>query len=381
MIKPFEINVDDALLEDLLERLEKTRWPDEVGTDWSYGTDLTYLKELCHYWQHDFDWRTQEADLNRFDHFTTEINEQNVHFIHQKSSREDALPLIITHGWPGSIAEFRKIIDPLTEPEKHGGDASDAFHVVCPSIPGYGFSDAPQEPGFDQKRAAEVNVQLMQQLGYDRYGAQGGDWGSAISSWMAVVAPEKVCGIHLNLIFAGYPSHKENPFEGVSEQEQAKLAERQEFMRQETGYQQIQGSKPQTLGYGLNDSPAGLAAWITEKFYTWTDCAGNIENSISKDDLLTNIMIYWITQSITSSTRLYYESGHVNNDLTKNGRIETPTGCAIFPGELYLPPRVWAEELYNVQHWSLMAEGGHFAAMEKPQMLVEDLQKFFRRFR
>lgn len=381
MIEPFTIQVEDSLLEDLFERLDRTRWPDEIGTDWSYGTDMTYLKELCHYWRHDFDWGAQQAALNRFDHFTTHVDQLKVHFIHQKSKSENALPLIITHGWPGSIAEFREIIGPLTAPEMHGGDAGDAFHVVCPSIPGYGFSDAPREPGFDQKRAAEVNVQLMQQLGYEHYGAQGGDWGSAISSWMAVVAPEQVFGIHLNLIFAGYPSHKENPFEGVTEEEQARLSDRQAFMKKETGYQQIQGSKPQTLGYGLNDSPAGLAAWITEKFRTWTDCGGNIENSISKDQLLTNIMIYWITQSITSSTRLYYESAHSENDLSKHGKIETPTGCAIFPGELYLPPRVWAEEIYNVQHWSEMAEGGHFAAMEKPHLLVEDLRKFFRRFR
>ncbi len=379
MITPFKIDVKEDVIQDLHERLDKTRWPDQVGENWQYGSDLGYMKSLCHYWRHEYDWRLQEKNLNRFDQFTTTIDERRFHFIHQRSKHKDALPLLITHGWPGSFTEFQKIIDPLTDPENHGGKASDAFHVICPSIPGYGFSEAPSTPGFDQKSAAECNIQLMQQLGYDKYGVQGGDWGSAISSWSAILAPEQICGLHLTLIFAGYPSSKRDPMEGVTDQEQTRLAERKDAMKEGTGYQQIQGTKPQTLGYGLHDSPSGLAAWITEKFHSWTDCDGSIENSISKDELLTNIMIYWVTGTITSSTRLYYESRHTDNKM--EGKIETPTGCAIFPGELYIPPRAWAEEMYNIQHWSTMEKGGHFAAMEQPELLVEDLREFFGKLR
>lgn len=377
MPTPFKISVADEVIEDLHQRLDMARWPDEIGENWQYGTDLNYLKQLCHYWRNEFDWREQERVLNQFDHFTTDIDDRKLHFIHQRSKHEAALPLLITHGWPGSITEFVKIIEPLTDPTNHGGTSADAFHVICPSIPGYGFSDAPTAPGFDQKSVAEGNIQLMQQLGYERYGVQGGDWGSAISSWNAVLAPEQVVGLHLNLVFAGFPKHKKNPMEGVTEAEQQRLEDRQSSMKEGRGYQQIQGSKPQTLGYGLHDSPIGLAAWITEKFHAWTDCHGDIERSLSKDELLTNIMIYWVTGTITSSTRLYYESAHSSNDMAEAGRIETPTGCAIFPAELYIPPRIWAEEIYNIQHWSVMDRGGHFAALEEPGLFVEDIRQFF----
>ncbi|MBD3648778.1 MAG: alpha/beta fold hydrolase, partial [Pseudomonadales bacterium] len=288
---------------------------------------------------------------------------------------------VMTHGWPGSVAEFTKIIPILTEPQRFGGKAEDAFHLICPSIPGYGFSEAPDTPGFDQKRVAEGHVRLMQELGYKRYGVQGGDWGSPISSWNAVLDPDRGCGLHLTLVFAGYPKHKEDPFEGVTDEEKARLEARRAYMQEETGYQAIQGTKPQTLGYGLNDSPAGLAAWITEKFHAWTDCNGDIESAVTMDELLTNIMIYWVTESITSSTRLYFESNHSDNNLFEHGRIATPTGCAIFPGELYQPPRKWAEELYNIQHWTVQPAGGHFAALEKPELLAEDLREFFRPLR
>jgi microsomal epoxide hydrolase len=377
MITPFNISVADEVIQDLHQRLDMARWPDEIGENWQYGTDLNYLKQLCSYWRQGFDWREQERVLNQFDHFTTTVDNRELHFIHQRSKHEDALPLLITHGWPGSIAEFTKVIEPLTDPVRHGGNPDDAFHVICPSIPGYGFSAAPTDPGFDQKCVAESNIQLMRQLGYERYGVQGGDWGSAISSWNAVLAPEQVVGLHINLVFAGYPRHKDNPMDGVTEAEQKRLSDRQSVMKEGTGYQRIQGTKPQTLGYGLHDSPVGLAAWITEKFHGWTDCHGDIEQSISKDELLTNIMIYWVTGTITSSTRLYYESAHSDNDLAEAGRIETPTGCAIFPGELYIPPRVWAEEIYNVQHWSVMEKGGHFAALEEPRLFVADIRQFF----
>ena len=380
-MQTFTINVSDETLEDLASRLNATRWPDEVGTNWQYGTDLTAIKSLCEYWANDFDWRKQESRLNEFDHFITEVNQRDLHFIHQRSSNSNALPLVMTHGWPGSIAEFLSIIPILTEPQNHGGDAADAFHLICPSIPGYGYSDAPTEPGFDQKQVALGHIELMKQLGYDQYVVQGGDWGSSISSWHARLAPEQVLALHMTLVFAPYPKDKDNPMEGVTELEAQILAERKAYLEDGTGYQAIQGSKPQTLGYGLNDSPSGLAAWITEKFQSWTHHEGNFEDVVSRDELLTNIMIYWTTQSITSSTRLYYESAHVKNNLFEHGRIATPTGCAMFPGELYQPPRAWAEGLYNIEHWTRPEKGGHFAAMEQPQLLAEDLRTFFRRFR
>lgn len=382
MIQPYTIQVSEEALADLNRRLQQTRWPDEVGQDWRYGTDLTYLKDICDYWLNTFDWRAQEQKLNQFDHFKTEIEPgRQLHFIHSRSSNPDALPLLMTHGWPGSIAEFSEIIPILTEPQEHGGQREDAFHVICPSIPGYGFSDAPTEPGFDQKQVALGHINLMEQLGYEKYVVQGGDWGSAISSWTARLAPEQVLGLHLTLIFAGFPKHKSDPFEGVTDQEKMLLESRQQHMVDGTGYQAIQGSKPQTLGYGLNDSPAGLAGWIIEKFHGWCQHDGNLELAVSRDELLTNIMIYWITQTITSSSRLYFESAHVQNNLFEHGRIATPTGCAMFPGELYQPPRVWADELYNIVHWTIQPRGGHFAALEQPALLAEDLRLFFRRFR
>lgn len=381
MVEPFQIKVKDDVLEDLAQRLARARWPDQVGDPWVYGTDVSFLRELCDYWQNTYDWRAEEARLNQFEHFTTRIDSRQLHFIHERSPHSNALPVLMTHGWPGSISEFTKIIPMLTQPEHYGASADDAFHVICPSIPGYGFSSAPTEPGFDQKRVAEGHVHLMRELGYDHYVVQGGDWGSPISSWNAKLAPDNVKALHLTLLFAGYPKHKSDPFENVTDEEKARLESRREHMAEGTGYQAIQGTKPQTLGYGLNDSPIGLAAWIAEKFQSWTDCGGIVENAVSKDELLTNIMIYWVTGTITSSARLYYESAHVRSDLHADGRIETPTGCAMFPGELYQPPRAWAEELYTIQHWTHQQKGGHFAALEQPALLAEDLRIFFRSFR
>lgn len=382
MIKPFTIHVSDSELTDLRERLQKTRWPDEVGQDWQYGTDLAYLKDLCDYWANTFDWRAEEAKLNSFEHFKTEIEPgRDLHFIHARSSNPNALPLLMSHGWPGSCAEFLDIIPLLTEPQNHGGDSADAFHVICPSIPGYGFSDAATAPGFDQKQIALGHIKLMEQLGYGKYVVQGGDWGSAISSWTARLAPERVLALHLTLVFAGAPKDQADPFKGVTDKEKATLSACKQLMHDGAGYQAIQGTKPQSLGYGLNDSPAGLAGWIVEKFHSWTHHDGNLEQAIHRDKLLTNIMIYWITQSITSSARLYFESAHEQNNLFEHGRIDTPTGCAMFPGELYQPPRVWAEALYNIEHWTNQPRGGHFAALEQPNLLAEDLRHFFKRFR
>ena len=377
LVQPFSINVDDSVLEDLERRLAQTRFPDQLeGVGWDYGTDLAYLKELVEYWRGDFDWRRQERMLNQFDQFKTEIDGLGIHFIHQRSKEEGALPLLLLHGWPGSIAEFVKIIGPLTDPVSHGGRAEDAFHVVCMSLPGFGFSDKPAEPGFNFGRMGEIGAALMARLGYDRYGAQGGDWGSAIAGWLGQNDADHLVGIHLNFISVGPPRGVENPNEGIAPSELERAADRQRFMENERGYFQIQSTRPQTLGYGLNDSPAGLAAWIVEKFRAWSDCGGDVESKFTKDELLTNIMLYWVTQSITSSTRVYYETSNARIPGAR-GRIEVPTGCALFPHELVLPPRKWAEARYNITRWTEMPRGGHFAAMEEPQLLVEDIRAFF----
>ncbi|PCJ52050.1 MAG: multidrug MFS transporter [Candidatus Hydrogenedentota bacterium] len=380
-MEPFTIHVPDDVLVDLKERLKRTRFPNQLdGAGWDYGTELGYLRELVDYWLNDFDWRAQEEALNTFSHFRMEVNGLGMHFIHERSPHEDALPLIITHGWPGSIFEFHKIISKLTRPEEYGGDKTDAFHVVCPSIPGYGFSDAPRKPGFDVKEAAVHNVALMEQLGYTRYGAQGGDWGSVISSWTAVLAPEQVCGLHLNMVLAWPPRGEDTPPE-LTEEEVRRLGDARKFQKEETGYQRIQGTKPQTLGYGLTDSPAGLAAWIVEKFRTWSDCNGDVESRFTKDELLTSIMIYWINENIASSTRLYYETYKAKHSGPPKEYVEAPTACAVFPKELSRLPRSWAERSYNITRWTEMPKGGHFAAMEEPDLLVEDIRAFFKTLR
>ncbi len=381
-IDAFQIAVPESVLADLRERLARTRFPDQIeGANWDYGTELSYLRELVAYWKDRFDWRAQERLLNSFAHFTTSIDAHRVHFIQARSPHENAFPLVVTHGWPGSVFEFHKIIGPLTDPTQHGGDARDAFHVVCPSIPGYGFSEPPRTRGWDAQRMAEMNAKLMARLGYARYGAQGGDWGSIISTQNALVDPQHCAGIHLNMVVAMPPQGVANPMEGLNEIEMKAVGDLFNFQKDETGYQAIQGSKPQSLGYGLNDSPAGLAAWIVEKFRTWSDCGGDVEKRFTKDEILTNVMIYWVTNSITSSTRLYYETMKSGRFGPAGARIELPTGCAIFPKEIYRAPRAWAEKAFNVQQWTVMASGGHFAAMEEPKLLVDDVRSFFRKIR
>jgi microsomal epoxide hydrolase len=381
-IEPFAIRVPDAVLDDLRERLARTRWPDQIpGSGWDYGTDLAYLKELCAYWRDGFDWRAQEARLNRFDHFRTEIDGQPLHFVHQRSRAPDALPLVITHGWPGSIAEFTKIVGPLSDPAAHGGDPRDAFHVVCPSIPGYGFSGPTRTPGWDIERVAKALAALMARLGYARYGAQGGDWGAVATTYLGILDPAHVAGIHLNMVIAGPPPGEADPMQGVTPEERQALAAMGEFQKHETGYQQIQGTRPQTLGYGLNDSPAGLAAWIVEKFRAWSDCGGDVESRFTKDELLTNLTIYWATQTINSSIRLYCETIRGGRWGFTNSRVAVPTGCAIFPKEVMRPPRRWAEAQYDVRRWTPMRAGGHFAALEEPEALVDEIRAFFRDLR
>ncbi|MEE9280200.1 MAG: epoxide hydrolase family protein [Myxococcota bacterium] len=381
-MEKFEVSVPDAVLEDLQLRLANPRFPDQLeGAGWDYGTELEYLRELVDYWRYEFDWRAQEKILNRFAQYKTRIDDLEIHFVHAKSGEPSALPLVITHGWPGSVFEFYKIIGPLTDPAAHGGRAEDAFHVVCPSMPGYGFSSAPTKPGFDVRAVAETIAKLMAALGYEAYGAQGGDWGAIASTWLGVIDAEHVRGIHLNMVIAGRPTDVEDPTAGLDPEELADLSGGAEFAREETGYQRIQGTRPQTLGYGLNDSPVGLAAWIVEKFRAWSDCNGNPENRFTKDELLTNIMIYWVTQSITSSTRLYYETLHADRFGAADERVEVPTGVALFPKEMSKPPRAWAERRYNIRRWTRLESGGHFAALEEPEALVGEIRDFFRELR
>jgi microsomal epoxide hydrolase len=375
-IEKYEIFVPDPVLEDLKRRLGAARLPDQIpGTGWEYGAESSYLRELIAYWRDEFDWRAQETALNRLSHFTTAIDDQRIHFVHARSPHENATPLLILHGWPGSVVEFTKVIGPLTDPAAHGGSAEDAFHVVCPSLPGYGFSEVTKSRGWDAYTMAEVFAELMARLGYPRYGAQGGDWGAIIATNLGVLDAQHLCGIHLNMPFALPPPEGQ---EGLSEAEKADLADYAAFEQNETGYQRIQGTKPQTLGFALNDSPAGLCAWIVEKFHTWMDCQGDIESAITRDELLTNVTVYWVTQTITSSTRLYYEVFKRARIAILTDRVEVPTGVARFPKEIMRFPRKWVERHYNVTHWTEMPRGGHFAAMEQPALFVDDLRAFFR---
>ncbi|MBT70916.1 MAG: hypothetical protein CMQ15_02570 [Gammaproteobacteria bacterium] len=383
-ITPFEIAVPDAAIADLQRRLRNTRLPDQIdNSSWEYGTDIAYLTELIEYWQDDFDWREQETQLNQFDQFKTEIDGLAMHFIHQRSENPDAIPLMIVHGWPGSISEFTKIIEPLTDPLAHGGDSADAFHVIAPSLPGFGFSGIPNQPGYSPEKIAHVLAALMEKIGYPRYAIAGGDWGAIINRHLANYYPQRLIGLHSNMMLAGAPSDPQQR-DAVTDAEEAARTARGAYMQNERAYQQIQGSKPQTLGYGLNDSPAGLAAWITEKFHGWTDMPqgadGYLDNHFSKDEILTNIAIYWFTGTITASTRIYYENSKtaVENPI---GYIDVPTGAAIFPAEIFITPRAWAEAAYDLRHWSVMDEGGHFAALEKPQLYLNDLRDFFRLLR
>jgi microsomal epoxide hydrolase len=380
-ISPFRIEVADSVLADLRERLARTRFPDEIaGSGWGYGTNLAYMRELVGHWRDGYDWRAAEAKLNSFPQFRAKVGGLDVHFIHQRGKGPKPLPLVITHGWPGSVAEFVRIIGPLTDPAAHGGDAADAFDVVAPSMPGYGFSGHPTEPGMDPERIAALWSELMEGLGYGRFGAQGGDWGSMVTTYLGYRHADRLAGIHLNMVIA-FPPDPNNPAEGLDQDEIVALMEAQRFLNEETGYQRIQGTKPQTLSYALNDSPAGLAAWIVEKFRTWSDCDGEVERRFTKDDLLTNIMLYWVPETANSSCRLYCETMRSGKFPPKDFRVDVATGCAIFPHELIRPPRRWVEKMYNVARWTVMPSGGHFAAMEEPQALVEDLRAFFRPLR
>ena len=371
----FRINVPDATLEDLNERLARTRFPSEIEqSGWEYGTNLAYLKALVAYWRTKYDWRKQERALNQLPQYTTTIDGVLIHFVHQRSSHASAIPLVMIHGWPGSFFEFTKVIGPLTEPTAFGGSAADAFHVVAVSLPGYGFSGKPRSSGYSPTRIARIVAQLMARLGYTRYGAQGGDWGGSIVRQLGLVDREHLIGLHSNMCLANAPPGS-NPNEGVPEADLKRVQAAQARSANELGYFQIQSTRPMTVGYGLNDSPAGLAAWIVEKFRAWSDSDGDVEKKFTKDELLTNVMIYWVTESGPSSVRIYYEN-RVDAGLT--GRVEVPFACARFPREMFaIVPTKWLEAQYNLQQLTDMPRGGHFAALEEPQLLVEDVRKFF----
>jgi pimeloyl-ACP methyl ester carboxylesterase len=376
----FRIDVPEAELEDLRARLRGARWPErETVDDWSQGVPLAYLSELCAYWADEYDWRATEARLNALPQFRTTFDGLSIHYLHVRSQHADALPLVITHGWPGSIVEFLDVIAPLTDPPAHGADAADAFHVVCPSLPGYGFSDKPARPGWGIERIAGAWAALMAELGYERYGAQGSDWGTSISATIAKQDPAHVAGIHLTPPLAPPDPATLND---LTERERAALASIEHSAEWDSGYSREHATRPQTIGYALVDSPTALCAWIVEKFQAWTDCDGHPENALTRDQLLDNLMLYWLPRNGASSARLYWESMRQVNEWisgTVNDTIAVPTGCSIFPKELQRPSRRWAEKRFlDIRYWNEPERGGHFAAFEQPELFVDELRAFFR---
>ena len=372
-IEEFRIDIPQADLDDLRDRLARTRWPDQLpDVGWDYGIALDDVRELASYWRTGYEWRVHERQLNSFPQFTTEIDGQTVHFLHVRSGVPGALPLIMTHGWPGSVVEFMEIIGPLTDPGAHGGDPGDAFDLVVPSIPGFGFSGPTRLPGWNVPRVARAWDELMRRLGYRRYGAQGGDWGSGISRELGVLFPEQLIGVHLNTLSPYFSGDLDE----LDLQDRERVERLRRFRRTGSGYGAIQATRPQTVGYGLTDSPAGQLAWIAEKFGQWTD--GGL-GSVDRDQMLTNITVYWLTRTAGSSARLYYEAARSLSRAPVPSTV--PTGVAVFPAEIAPPVRRLAEQSNHIVHWSEFDRGGHFAAMEEPGVLIEDVQEFFRRFR
>ena len=376
-IRPFRIEVPERDLDDLRERLARTRWPDQLlGLGWDDGVPLGYLRELAEYWRTAYDWRKHETCLNELPQFTTEIDGTTVHFVHARSPEPDALPLLITHGWPGSIVELAEIIGPLSDPRVHGGNPADAFHVVAPSIPGFAFSGPTPDTGWGLRRITEAFAVLMDRLGYERYGSHGGDFGVLLSLELGRLHPGRVVGVHVS----GFPTRPtRDPAElaELSEEERQRLEAFTRFWRDGRGYAAIQATRPQTPAYALTDSPVGQLAWIVEKFKEWTDSSERPEDAVDRDQLLTNVTVYWLTRTAGSSARLYKETA---TELARSNEPSTvPTGVAVFPGEPFLPIRRLVERAHDVVHWSELDRGGHFPAMEVPDLLVGDLREFFRR--
>jgi len=376
---PFRIHASDDQLQDLRTRLRNTRWPEsEVVNDWSQGTPLSYVQEVATYWADQYDWRSRETALNCLTQWRGEADGFGLHFVHMRSPHKKALPLLLSHGWPGSIVEFAKAIPQLLDPSAFGGNADDAFHIVAPSLPGFGFSDKPDKPGFGVHKIAKLFDVLMRGLGYDRYVAQGGDWGSVITTCIGAQNLGACEAIHVNMPL-GWPTAEDgnNP----NREAQVGLDALKDYQDWDSGYSKQQATRPQSLGYGLADSPAGQAAWILEKFWRWTDCDGHPENALSRDEMLDNIMLYWLTNTSTSSARLYWES-FGKPILDETGPVKLPTGCSLFPKEIFRPTQEWAARNYaNITYWSKLDKGGHFAAFEQPQVFVNELRTFFSAFR
>ncbi len=378
-ITPFTYHAPQRELDDLRRRLAHTRWPErETIKDWSQGVPLAKLRALVEYWRTSYDWRRCEAKLNGFAQYRTEIDGLNIHFLHIRSRHANALPIIITHGWPGSVIEFFKIIDPLTNPAAHGGRADDAFHVVAPSLPGFAFSDKPAERGWNAARIARAWSELMRRLGYTRYVAQGGDWGSFVTTTLAQQRPAGLAGIHLNMPFV-FPDPI--PTAGLSAAEQRAVDAFRRFQTDGFGYFLQQSTRPQTIGYALADSPAGQAAWIYEKFHAWTDNNSDPESALTRDEMLDNITLYWLTDTAASSARIYYEHAGIS-DKNNSGGVDLPVGCSIFPREIVPAPRSWAERFFpKLIHWNELDRGGHFAAFEEPALFTKELRDCFRSLR
>lgn len=382
-VRPFRIAVPQRDLDLLADRLERIRWPEQIpGTGWERGVPVEYLKDLVAHWRYRYDWRVWEARLNSYPQFTTTIDGQNIHYLHVRSPEPDAVPLILTHGWPGSAAEFLEVIGPLTDPEAHGGERSDAFHLVIPSMPGYGFSGPITEAGWNTTRVAMAWAELMRRLGYQRYGAQGGDWGAVVAPELGGVDPEHVIGVHVNAATVGFipPGEvSEAELASLTTAERARLERLNRFLSDGNSYFQVLASRPHTVGYGLTDSPVALLALIVEKFKQWTHPRDELpEKAIDRDHMLTSVMLYWLTDTAASSTQLYYESTHSSEEWTPEPFV-TPTGVAVFAEDLSI--RRYAELGNNIVHWTEFNAGGHFAAMEVPDLLVDDIRDFFRLLR
>ena len=379
-VTPFSIHVEAEVLSDLRERIRATRWPDPApGAAWSQGTDLEYLKQLLAYWGDEFDWHARERELNEFQHFRAELDGIKIHFVHERARHGNGIPLILTHGWPSTFAELLPLVPFLTDPAAHGIDGP-AFDVVIPSLPGYGFSERPARVGVNYRYVAGLWHHLMRGLGYERYGAQGGDFGAGVATFMALTDPTAMTGLHLsNLEIAPYTGPGSRP---LSAAERAYRERNEEFRQTESGYKAIQSTKPQTLGYGLNDSPAGLAAWILEKWRSWADTGGNLDERFSRDFLLTTVTLYWVTQTITSSMRDYFDNDNRQFRVTlgPDEFVHVPAGIAVFAHSFVdegTPLREWVERLYDVRRWTPMPRGGHFAPAEEPEMLARDIAAFF----